>query len=159
VIESREPRPTLAQAARFDDLFANVEPRLRRALMASYGFEKGREATAEALAWGWEPREHLQGIDNPVAYLFRVGQSKTRRRRFGLIPVRAEWAEPWVEPKLAGCLAQLSRNQRVAVVLIHGYSWTMSEVADLLGVKVTTVQNHADRGLDRLRRGLGVSEL
>jgi hypothetical protein len=38
----------------FDLFFQLTEPRLRRALMAAYEFETGREATAEALAWAWE---------------------------------------------------------------------------------------------------------
>jgi len=36
-------------------------------------------------------------------------------------------------------LRKLSQRQRVAVVLVHGYSWTLAEVAELLGLKVTTV--------------------
>lgn len=31
-----------------------VEPRLRHALVAVYGQEQGRDATAEALAYAWE---------------------------------------------------------------------------------------------------------
>jgi len=37
------------------ELFAlDVEPRLRRALVAAYGSDRGREAAAEALAYAWE---------------------------------------------------------------------------------------------------------
>jgi DNA-directed RNA polymerase specialized sigma24 family protein len=42
------------------------------------------------------------------------------------------------------------------VVLIHGFDYTLREVADLTGVKITTVQNHLERGLRRLRDQLGV---
>ncbi len=45
----------------------------------------------------------------------------------------------------------------MAVVLIHGYGWTHAEVAAFLGVAVPTIQKHAERGLAKLRRGLGVS--
>lgn len=31
-----------------------VEPRLRIALMARFGPDRGREAASEALAWAWE---------------------------------------------------------------------------------------------------------
>lgn len=62
-----------------------------------------------------------------------------------------------MEPSLRGALGGLSDRQRVAVVLVHGYGWTMAEVADLLGVKVTTVQSHLDRALARLRSILEVS--
>jgi ribosomal protein S11 len=38
----------------------DVEPRLRQALVARFGPEEGREATAEALAYGWEHWKRLQ---------------------------------------------------------------------------------------------------
>jgi DNA-directed RNA polymerase specialized sigma24 family protein len=142
--------------AAFIDFFAAVEPRLRRALMAAYGPELGRDATAEALAWAWEHRDRLSGLDAPVAYLFRVGQSRARRRKVRIPFVRGEWSEPRVEPQLGAALRRLPERQRVAVVLLHGYGWTMAEVAELFGVKVTTVQTHLDRGLARLRSILEV---
>lgn len=135
----------------------SVEPKLRLALMATYGPERGREATAEALAWAWEHQERLSGLERPVAYLYRVGQTRTRVRRFRVLHGRPEWSEPWVEPSLGRAVASLSERQRVAVILVHGYGWTFGEVAELLRVKVTTVQNHRDRGMTRLRSILEAS--
>lgn len=60
------------------------------------------------------------------------------------------------EPGLPAALASLPERQRVAVVLVHGFGYTLREVADLTGVKITTVQNHLERGLRRLRERLGV---
>jgi DNA-binding NarL/FixJ family response regulator len=122
----------------FEAFFARVEPSLRHALNATYGSELGREATAEALA-----------------YLYRVGQSRIRRRRVRLPFVRSEYRDPEVEPELMEALRALSGQQRVAVVLIHGYAWTMAEVAELLDVSVSTVQTHLERGLGRLRSQIG----
>ena len=61
------------------------------------------------------------------------------------------------EPGLTDALRHLSKQQRTAVVLIEGFGYTHQEVADLLGVGRSTVQKHHDRGLDRLRRRMGVS--
>jgi DNA-directed RNA polymerase specialized sigma24 family protein len=141
----------------FDSFFRLTEPRLRLALMSAYGFEDGREATAEALAWAWEHRGRLAEIDYPVRFLYRVGQSHVRRRKLRLPFVRAVWTEPRVEPELMGALRQLSERQRVAVVLVHGYVWTLAEVAELLELKVPTVQTHLERGLSRLRSLLEVT--
>jgi DNA-directed RNA polymerase specialized sigma24 family protein len=141
----------------FVAFFSDIEPRLRRALMAAYGFETGREATAEALAWAWEHWADLGDITNRLPYLFRVGQTRVRRRKLRVLHSRNEWAEPWVEPRLSHALRKLSAKQRVAVVLVHGYAWTMAEVGALLGIKVTTVQNHVERGLARLRNELEVN--
>ena len=46
------------------------------------------------------------------------------------------------------------RSATNRVVLVHGFQWTLREVAELTGTKVTTVQNHLERGLVKLRRAL-----
>jgi DNA-directed RNA polymerase specialized sigma24 family protein len=134
-----------------------AEPRLRKAFVAAYGPERGREATAEALAYGWEHWERLRGTDNVTGYLYRVGQSRTRRRKQALLFARTEPAEPWYEPALVPALSMLTESQRTAVVLVYGFGWTMAEVAELTGIKVTSIQNHLDRGLKKLRAALKVT--
>ena len=66
---------------RFEGFVLVVEPKLRRALIARYGRERGREATAEALAWAWQHWSRLEGVENPVAFLYRVGQTRSRQRQ------------------------------------------------------------------------------
>jgi len=61
------------------------------------------------------------------------------------------------EPGLSAALASLSERQRLAVVLVHGFDYTLREVADLTGIKITTVQTHLERGLSRLRDRLGAA--
>lgn len=138
----------------FETFVAEVEPRLRRALVATYGPERGREATSEALAWAWEHWRRCRSIRNPVAYLFRVGQSRTRRRKEGTAPWSDTVSGPWFEPKLAPALASLTPNQRVSVVLVHAFEWQLGEVADLLGVTTSTVQSHVERAMAKLRDAL-----
>src|SRR6185437_624392 len=67
--------------AAFERFVEEAGPRLGRALAALYGFEDGRDATAEALAYAWENWSRLQHIANLPGYLFRVGQTRSRRRR------------------------------------------------------------------------------
>lgn len=148
--------PSETELARFDRFHALVEPRLRRALVAAFGSDTGREATAEALAWAWEHRDRLEAIDRPVPYLYRVGASRVRRRRVPLVAARLEWADPWCEPALAAGLRDLTQRQRVAVVLVHAYAWTHAEVGEVLGLRPSTVSTHLERGLARLRRHLEV---
>jgi DNA-directed RNA polymerase specialized sigma24 family protein len=143
------------RTSEFSEFFAGAEPRLRRSLVAAYGGQLGRDAAANALAWAWEHWDELAAMNNPLGYLYRVGQSSVRERK---VPVSFDApmaAEPWVEPGLAPGLAALSERQRVAVVLIHGFGWTHREVAEMTGTSVTTVQNHLERGLASLRRSLG----
>jgi RNA polymerase sigma factor (sigma-70 family) len=129
-----------------------AEPRLRRALVAAYGVERGREAACDALAYGWEHWEQLRSVDNLVGYLYRVGQSSLRTRKLRLVVERAEHEEPAVEPRLAGALAALPERQRAALVLVHGSGLTVREAAEVLGVSASTVQRHVERALRTLRK-------
>lgn len=142
----------------YGEFVAANERRLRQALTASLGNDSGREAAAEALAYGWEHWERVRGMANPVGYLFVVGRDRGRRARRR--PVRLPSAEsvgvPWVEPGLADGLAGLADRQRQVVMLLHCFEWTMSEVAEVLGISKSAVQTHERRGMRLLRRRLGV---
>ena len=142
----------------FEDFVRIAEPRLSRALAAAYGFEDGRDATAEALAYAFEHWDRLQHIKNLPGYLFRVGQTRGRRRRQPVLFAVPDESEHAFEPGLPAALASLSQRPRVAVVLVHGYGYTLREVAELTGIRLTTVQNHLNRGLARLRLTLGVTD-
>jgi len=79
-------------SAEVEEAFArfveDAEPRLLRALVGAFGSEVGREAARDALAYAWEHWSRVEGMDNPVGYLFRVGQSRSRsyRRDRALFP-------------------------------------------------------------------------
>lgn len=143
----------------FGEFVGDAEPRLSYAFAAAYGPELGVEATAEALAYAWEHWERLKVMENPTGYLYRVGQSKVRRfrrRRLPVAPMPEVSSDIWVEPGLLAGLEALSRNQRIAVVLVEGFEWTQTEVADLLGISRSSVQQHLERGLRKLREILEV---
>ena len=142
---------------RFSRFASDVEPRLRRALVAWYGTEVGREATADALEVAWARWDAVEGMANPVGYLFRVGQSRSRRyrRRVVVLPAVPASELPEIDPRLPRALAGLSNQQRAAVLLVHAHGWTQTETAAALGCSVSTVRNHLDRGLRRLRAVLG----
>ncbi len=146
------------RAGEFSDFMRENEPKLRRALVSRYGGEIGREAAAEALSYAWEHWDRVAAMDNPGGYLYRVGQSRSRRLR----PRRALFAPlddpaiPWVEPALGPALQALPARQRQVVVLVHGFGYTHAEVAELLHLSRSTVQNHVERGLTNLRRRLEV---
>jgi RNA polymerase sigma factor (sigma-70 family) len=146
------------QLVEFTAFVAEHEPRLRRAFVATYGGYRGREATAEALAYAWEHWSRLSGMRNVPGYLYRVGQSRTKDRREPLAFAPEDKSDPIsdpiFEPGLEPALKALSDRQRTAVVLVHGFGWTLREVAELTGTKVTTVQNHLERGLVKLRHAL-----
>lgn len=155
-LERRSPEADFVAFAR------SVEPGLRVALMARFGPDRGREAASEAIAWAWEHRERLAGIDNPGGYLYRIGARRALRasvKRAVTRPLDSDTVQrpPWVEPGLPAALGRLSPRQREAVVLVEGYGFTYAEVAELLGVHRATVQTHVQRAIEHLRTELGVT--
>lgn len=143
----------------FTRFVKETEPRLSYAFAAAYGPEVGAEVTADALEWAWEHWGKVSKMANPAGYLYRVGQSKARwyHRPRVLFPELPPNELPDLSPELPVALETLSRNQRVAVVMIHGIGYSEREVADLLGLSRWSVRTHADRGMRRLRSALGVT--
>ena len=52
------------EVRQFEAFVTDVEPRLRSALVATYGVDRGREATAAALGKAWEHRDGLAKVEN-----------------------------------------------------------------------------------------------
>jgi DNA-directed RNA polymerase specialized sigma24 family protein len=146
----------------FEAFVAAHERRLRQALTAVFGIDRGREAAADAFVYAWEHWDRVAGMMNPAGYLFVVGRNQHRRRLRGRLtkPVFDAGSadrQPWCEPGLAVLLAGLSDRERVAVVLMNGFEWSLAEVAELLSVSKSTVQSYAERGMAKLRVGMGVT--
>jgi DNA-directed RNA polymerase specialized sigma24 family protein len=148
----------------FDRFAGQVEPRLRRALIAGFGSAVGREAAADALAWAWQNWDRVAGLESPVGYLYRVGRTLAVRSEARDVPV-AEPApaiasfEHSFEPGLAPAIARLSEAQRCAVVLVVGFGYTLRDAARVLGVTASTVQRDCERALTRLRSELEVENV
>jgi DNA-directed RNA polymerase specialized sigma24 family protein len=142
----------------FTAFVKEAEPRLRLALVAAFGQDRGLDATADALAYAFENWDRIEGMENPAGYLYRVGRSRARfagiRPRFAPVPVEDA---PNVEPGLPSALRRLSEKQRVAVVMVHAYGWSREETALLMGLTMSTVDTHLQRGLSKLRNVLGVT--
>jgi DNA-directed RNA polymerase specialized sigma24 family protein len=125
--------------SRREDAFASFvaasEPRLRRALVATYGPTVGREPTVDALSWAWEHWDRLQPMANPVGYLYRVGQTRAREAR-----------------ARSAAVAEFDTG---AVLLVHGYGLSVRDAAETLNVSVSTLRVHVERALARLRAEIG----
>ncbi len=137
----------------------SVETGLRVALVGRHGPDRGREAANDALVYAWQHWDAVRDLDNPSGYLYRLGHRRALRRRLvprlGSEPVSDM---PWYEPRLSPALAGLSARQRQAVMLVEGYQFTFREAAAVLGVAVSSVQTHHERGMARLRAALGADD-
>ena len=137
-----------------------VEPQVRRALVAAFGPDIGTDAAAEAMAIAWERWAVVATRSNPAGYLWGIGRNVARKRLGGhrLFPPPDPQREPWIEPALPAAIEDLTENQRAAVLLVNGFQWTYREVAEMLGVSTSTVQAHVERGMTKLRDALGVEQ-
>jgi RNA polymerase sigma factor (sigma-70 family) len=144
----------------FEAFAAHDGERLRRVLVARYGVDLGNDLCADALARAWERWDDIRRMANPTGYLYRVAQSASRRyRRWGRrVHLPAEFPDGShtdAPGDVFLSLGNLKAAQRTSVVLVHAHGWTYQEVADVLGVPVTTIVNHVHRGLAKLRADLG----
>jgi len=98
-------------------------------------------------------------MQNSVGYLFKLGkrwgvrQQRRRRRQVGVVTAPAR--PPEFEPAFEAALGGLSTRQRQAVVLCAGYGLTHAEAGEILNVKRSSMQNHVERGMTKLREELG----
>ncbi|MEM7274394.1 MAG: RNA polymerase sigma factor [Actinomycetota bacterium] len=149
----------------FDEFFETVGTKVRRALVSAYGIEVGTEAAADAMLEAWHRWPGIASMANPAGYLFRVGQSRSRRhlrwRRRNqpfsateVAPDRVDRAE--LMDMFRG-LDQLTPIQRSAVLLTRAYGLSYAEAAEVLGVTESALTNHIHRGTKRLRELLEVS--
>jgi len=98
---------------------------------------------------------------NPAGYLYKVGGDRGRRELRRKPPGFSQSdvsTFPMVEPGLPQALSELSERQRIAVILVHSFGWSLAQVAQQLGVAKGTVQKHLERGLRVLRQELGVAD-
>jgi RNA polymerase sigma-70 factor (ECF subfamily) len=160
IAERREPDPRQRHRHPTHELIAEASVILRRALVARNGLERGCEAAAEAIAWAWEHRDELADMENPLGYLYRVGQSSLRRGyrldrlRVDLLPDSIvhdgrEYGD--VDEALFNAIRRLTPDQRVAVVMVHMYGFSYREVAELTEASESAVTNYVHRGMNRLR--------
>jgi RNA polymerase sigma-70 factor (ECF subfamily) len=140
----------------FEDFVREAEPRLRRALIGAVGTDRVEDAVGEALAYAFAHWVDVKTMNNPVGYLYRVGQSRTRRNKPLRMFRREPDSMPDVEPGLVDALAALPNAQRIVVWLAHGCAWSHQEIAEVLSTSTSTVATHVSRGLARLRSELGV---
>ena len=142
----------------FEVLVREIEPRLRRAFLATRGIDGAPDAVSEALAWAWEHRGELGAMENPAGYLYRVGQSRTRPRKRLELPPPATVGLPDIEPALIPALLALPETQRSAVWLVHACGWSYADAAAALETTPSMIGNHVTRAMAKLRDDLGADD-
>ena len=142
---------------RFEALIDEIRAKLLPALVVKWGIEVGRDLCSDVEEYAWEHRAKVTRMVNPLGYLYRVAQSKSRSHvrwmNRNTFPSRFPDVvhEDMQLHDTLQMLAGLNPDQRVCVILVHAFGWTYAEVADLLGVTRAVVNHHVHRGIARLR--------
>lgn len=141
----------------FDALIDEIRVKLLPALVAKWGIEVGSDLCSEVEEYAWEHRAKVTRMENPLGYLYRVAQSKSRSHvrwiKRTTFPSRFPdviHEDPALHDTLQ-MLAVLNADQRVCVMLVHAFGWTYAEVAELLGFTRAVVNHNVHRGLAVLR--------
>ena len=146
----------------FEEFVRTDGDRLRRVMSSQFGVDVGGEATDAALAWAWEHWDRLHPMSNPAGYLYRVSQTQARRaisRGRQVVfpsepPRELEPGSSLIDGDLVVALRALPDRQRVAVLMVHVYGWTPTELAEITGAPAATIRSHLRRGLRKLRKSL-----
>lgn len=129
----------------------------------------GQELAQESFLKAHERWERLRSDDHARNFVYKVainGARSHRRKHLRLVPsglrhadaiatqesqARDEW------PDVFAALRALPERQRACVVLVDLVGMDSDGVAEMLGIRASTVRVHVSRARDVLRHVLGVS--
>jgi RNA polymerase sigma-70 factor, ECF subfamily len=147
-----------------DSLFRAHYARLVRALtLACSDQELAADAVQEAFVKAHLHWRRIQHYDDPVGWIRRVAINRLhddhRRQNRKGIALRRLAGEPQVQPvdqhdfdsDLQNILAQLPKQQRIALALFYVDELSVAEVAAALNVTVGAVKSYLHQGRARLR--------
>jgi RNA polymerase sigma factor (sigma-70 family) len=148
----------------FDAFYRAHVDRVYRALTLTVGDAAlGREATDEAMARAYASWARVRTLDNPAAWVYRVGfnwavswRRKLRRERPALRDEQHPLAAPPDPAGLAAreALERLPVAQRAVVVCRVLLDLSTAETAAVLGLSEGTVKSRLARALAGLRSAL-----
>ena len=139
-----------------DRFFHDAESRLRRSLSGKMHPDQVADAVSEAMLYAWENRDRILQMSEPIGFLYRVAQSKTRTKRQGFLAWGDDDRIPDVEPGLPRALSKLPAKQATAIWLVKACGFSQVEAATAMDLSPSTVSTHIERGMRRLRIEMGV---
>jgi RNA polymerase sigma-70 factor (ECF subfamily) len=146
----------------FEDFFEQEQERLLRLLwMVTGSLQEAEDIAQDAFLRVWERWPKVSVMESPTGYLhhaaMNIFRNRYRRARLGLR--RAIWASPPIDAfgsiddgiSLSSALANLTRRQRAALVLIELLGYPANEAGRMLGVRASTVRSLTSAGRNALR--------
>lgn len=129
---------------------------LERALVARFGIPAGCDAAAAALEYAIQHWQRVSAMENPTGYLFKVGVTHAirdirRASRHAILVSEPSTTDRPVDVDLQRALMRLKWERRVAILLVHAHGHSYASASEVLGIPVTSITNHLNRGLEQLR--------
>lgn len=143
----------------FGEFYRLSRDRVVRGLALTLGdADLAADATDEALARAYQRWGQVGALDDPAAWVYRVGlnwaSSVLRRRRRAPSPPAERSLDdvaPFGEPSVMAALAELPEGQRSAIVCRYYLGMSETETAVALNTRPGTVKSRLHRGLQELR--------
>jgi RNA polymerase sigma-70 factor (ECF subfamily) len=159
------PAP-LSEARRFEDFFeAESRALYRRLCLVTGNRQEAEEVMQDAFISVLERWDRVSAMENPTGYLYRTAfhevHKRSRRavqavRHFALMrPEVDDFAAADDREIVRRALGELSRRQRVAVVLTELLGYTSEEAGAIMRARPVTVRVLASQGRATMRRMLG----
>lgn len=150
---------TVQRFVSFDDFYrAHRQPIARALSLTLRDPQLAAEATDEAMARAYQRWHHVNQLDNPGGWVYRVALNWSRsflRRVARPAPIwvapESHAAPPAIhDPAIDRALDQLSIDQRAVVVCRLLLGWSELHTAATLGIKPGTVKSRLHRAVHRL---------
>ncbi len=150
----------------FELFFASEHARLFGALCLVTGNRaEAEEIMQDAFLRLWERWDHVAGVDDPSAYLFRTAMNVFRnryrrtalalRKTVSIAPTEDALATVEDRDVVVRALRDLTPDQRAAVVLTGYLGLTSEEAGKVLGMRAGTVRTLATRARAAIREKAG----
>jgi RNA polymerase sigma-70 factor (ECF subfamily) len=160
---SAEEVELAATARGFEEFYGRLFRRLFTAMFLVTGNRhEAEEIAQEAFVRVYERWDRVAGLDDPVAYLFRVSMNvfRSRYRRASLGVRRAILLAPSETDDLASIetrdevvrlLEELDPKQRAAVLLTAILDYSADEAGRMLGIRASSVRSLTTRARARMK--------
>lgn len=157
-----DPTSVSTTALSFEEFFEREKQSLFGALcLVTRDRYEAEELAQEAFVRLLERWQTVANVDDPRAYLYRTAMNVFRsryrravlasRRTLGISKQDDLIAQVDDRDEVVRAMADLSRQQRAALVLTELLDFTSEDAARILGVRPSTLRTHASRGRAALK--------
>lgn len=170
-LDDLKRRLSASDADAFEQIFRRLsEPVFRYVCGMASGESVAHDITQDTFAKLWSVRDRMASVDSLRAYIFRMARNRVynlqrnertrRNNREELKNDRADGSPPspdrsvdaeMLRSQLDDWIDELPERQREALILRRQRGMSHDEIAEVMGIAPSTVNNHITRAMKHLR--------